>query len=246
MLNPIERDRTIVEHYKLVQIIASRMVQRFPGHVEKAELINTGMLGLIDAVDRFDPARGVPFKAYAEIRIRGAIVDALRESDWIPRGVRRSFARIDTARRDLRQQLGREPAREEMARHLEVTPEQYDDLCDGAQIRRLVSLDAPTTEDGDGSLLDEVSDDDESVLERLTSAETRGAVARAIQHLPEKERAVVTLYYLRGLSLKEIGGTLGVTESRASQLRRQAVERLQTKLRVATPRAGPPPNQDAS
>ena len=225
-----ERDRMIVEHYPLVRVIASRMVRRFPAHVEVEEFINTGMLGLIDAVDRFDSARGVTFKAYAEIRIRGAIVDVMRESDWIPRAVRRRFTRLDTARADLCRRLGRDPSRDEVARELGVTAAEYDDLCEGAQIRRLVLLDAPTDEEGDSSIGDHVAGDEESTLDRWIDAETRAGVADAIQRLPDKERAVVTLYYQRGLSLKEIGETLGVTESRACQIRGAAVKRLQLKL----------------
>lgn len=225
-----ERQRRIVEHYSLVRIIASRMVRRFPGHVEVDELVNTGMLGLIDAVDRFDPERGVPFKAYAEIRIRGSIVDALRGADWVPRAVRRTFARIDSTRTELRRRLGRDPTREEMARSLEVSVDAYDDLSDGAQIRSIVSLETPTSDEGDGRLADQLAGEFTSPVETWIDRERHEGVVDAIEELPEKERTVVTLYYQRGLSLKEIGATLGVTESRACQLRGQAVKRLQQKV----------------
>lgn len=227
-----ERERLILEHYPLVRMIATRMVRRFPSHIEVEELINIGTLGLIDAIDRFDAARGVPFKSYAEIRIRGAIVDSLREADWIPRSVRRRFARLETTRTQLRTQLGREPTREEMAGALEVDVEMYDDLVGGAEIRRLVSLDAPLDDEGGGATVgDQVSDDSaQPLLDQWIHEETRSQVAGAIQRLPEKERQVISLYYQRGLNLKEIGEILGVTESRVCQLRIQAVNRLKTKL----------------
>jgi RNA polymerase sigma factor for flagellar operon FliA len=230
-MTPNDRERMILEHYPLVRTIASRMVRRFPSHVEVEELINIGTLGLIDAIDRFDPARGVPFKAYAEIRVRGAIVDSLRDADWIPRSVRRRFARIEAMRGKLRVELGREATREEMAAALEMGVDEYDDLVGGAEIRKLVSLDTPVDDDGGATIADNVPDDEQVTVDDLWMAEeTRAAVAEAIKHLPEKERAVVSLYYQRGLNLKEIGEILGVTESRVCQLRGQAVKRLQQRL----------------
>lgn len=231
-MTPKERERLILEHYPLVRMIATRMVRRFPSHVEVEELINIGTLGLIDAIDRFDAARGVPFKSYAEIRIRGAIVDSLREADWIPRSVRRRFARLETTRAQLRAQFGREPTREEMAAALEVPVEMYDHLVGGSEIRRLVSLDAPLDDEAGGTTVgDQVSDEDaQPLLDQWIHEETRAQVAGAIHRLPEKERQVVSLYFQRGLNLKEIGDILGVTESRVCQLRIQAVNRLKMKL----------------
>lgn len=231
-MSQAERERLILDHYPLVRMIATRMVRRFPSQVEVEELINIGTLGLIDAIDRFDAARGVPFKSYAEIRIRGAILDSLRDADWIPRSVRRRFARLETTRAQLRATLGREPSREEMAGALEMGLDMYDDLVGGAEIRRLVSLDAPLDDEGGGSTVgDHVSDDNATeVIDRWIHHEMRGQVSMAIQRLPDKERQVVSLYYQRGLNLKEIGEILGVTESRVCQLRKQAVERLQQKL----------------
>ncbi len=228
--SPAEREKMILDHYALVRMIATRMVRRFPSHIEVEELINIGTLGLIDAIDRFEAARGVPFKSYAEIRIRGAIVDALRDADWIPRSVRRKFARIDTARAQLRHRLGREPSREEMASTLEMDTDEFDDLVGGAEIRRLVSLDTPVDEDGGATIADQVADESDPFLDRWIAEETRSQVATLIQRLPEKERAVVALYYQRGLNLKEIGDILGVTESRVCQLRGQAVRRLQARI----------------
>ncbi len=227
------RERMILEHYPLVRTIACRMVRRFPSSVDVDELINVGAMGLIDAVDRFDATREVPFKAYAEIRIRGAIVDALRGADWVPRSVRRKFMRIENARVKLFRSLGREPDREEMAKALEIRPEEYDDLCGDARIRRLVSLDAPADEDNHTPLSERVSSNDEDVTEIWARAEIQQEVVAAVHNLPAKERTAVSLYYLHGLTLKEIGEILEVTESRACQLRAQGIKRLKFRLHSA-------------
>jgi RNA polymerase sigma factor for flagellar operon FliA len=221
-----EREQLIVEHYPLVKIIARQMANRFPKHVDLDELISTGMLGLIDAVDRFDAARGVPIKAYAEIRIRGAIIDAMRQSDWVPRDVRRRSGRIDAARTALRARHGIEPDRLAMAAELGVSADDYDALVDGSQIRGVVSLDAKAE---DGGV--QVASPDPTAVDLRIADEDAQAVSAAIATLPEKERIVATMYYQRGLQLKEIGAHLGVSEGRVSQIRSRAVERLRARLR---------------
>jgi RNA polymerase sigma factor for flagellar operon FliA len=226
------REQLILEHYPLVRTIACRMVRRFPSCVDVDVLINVGALGLIDAVDRFDPSREVPFKAYAEIRVRGAIVDALRESDWVPRSVRRKYNRIENARLTLHRRLGREPRRSELAEAMELTMAQFDKLSADAQLRRLVSLDNPVDHVNLTPLSERLSDDSEELTDIWEAAELRGEVVRAVQNLPEKERTAVALYYLKNLTLKEIGKVLGVTESRACQLRGQGVKRLKFRLRA--------------
>ncbi|MDP2315105.1 MAG: FliA/WhiG family RNA polymerase sigma factor [Pseudomonadota bacterium] len=225
------REQRIAEHYPLVRTIASRMAQRLPGNVDLDELTHMGTLGLIDAVDRYDASRGVPLGAYAEIRIRGAIVDGLREADWTPRAVRRNTARLDDVRAHLRRRLGREPAREEMAEALEVAPAEYDRLRADNEIRRLVSIDAPTSDDAPGSsLLDQLAGEGATPLDRWEAAERNAALHAAITTLPEREADVVTSYYQSGQSLKQIGVRLGVTESRVCQIHAQAVRRLQRVL----------------
>ncbi len=227
------REQMILDHYPLVRTIACRMVRRFPSSVDVDELINVGAMGLIDAVDRFDRGREVPFKAYAEIRIRGAIVDALRDADWVPRSVRRKFMRIENARIKLFRSLGREPDREEMAESLEMKVEEYDDLCGDARIRRLVSLDAPTDDENQTPLAERVAYDDIEITELWAHKELQAEVVEAVHNLPTKERTAVSLYYLHGLTLKEIGDVLDVTESRACQLRAQGIKRLKFRLRSA-------------
>jgi len=227
------RERMILEHYPLVRTIACRMVRRFPSSVDVDELINVGALGLIDAVDRFDTTREVPFKAYAEIRIRGAIVDALRGADWVPRSVRRKFMRIENARVKLFRKLGREPDRNEMAKALEMNVDEYEDLCGDARIRRLVSLDAPADDENHTPLAERISSNEADVTQLWAKAEVQQEVVSAVHNLPDKERTAVSLYYPHGLTLKEIGEILDVTESRACQLRAQGIKRLKFRLHSA-------------
>ncbi len=227
------RDRLILEHHDMVRGIARRMARTLPASVEVDELVNIGLLGLIDAVDRYDIARGVPFRAYAEIRIRGAIVDSLRGADWTPRGVRQAGGRLDAARAHLRTTLGRPPRREEVAAELGLTPTEYDRLCTRSERRRVVSLDAPSSDTGeDDALLGELVADEgaDSVLERWLAAEAHAGLAEAVERLSERERLVVTAYYQRGIPLREIGASLGVTESRVCQIHGQALKRLQRVL----------------
>ncbi len=232
-MTPAQRQQMILEHYPLVRTIAGRMVRRFPSNVEVEELINVGIMGLIDALDRFDPSRAVPFKAYAEIRVRGAIIDELRSADWVPRAVRRKVLKIEDARGRLRRQLKRDPTRDEMAADLGMTSAEYDDLCGNAEIRRLISLDTPLDEDGGATIGDQVADDAVSLLDEWIEGERADEVRAAVERLPDRERTVVQLYYMRGYQLKEIGETLGVTESRVCQISKQAVGRLTTWLRRA-------------
>lgn len=231
-----DRQATILAHHALVRSVAARLARRLPPHVDVDELVNIGVLGLIDAVDRFDEARGVPFPSYAEIRIRGAILDALRETDWVPSAVRRRFARLDAARAALQARLGRQPEREEVARALDLSPEEYDDLCESAEIRKLVPL--GDDEDAGPAPAALVSEARDSTLEQAIASEERAHLEGAIARLPDRERLVVTLYYLQGLSLREIGKTLGVSEARACQLRGQAVGRLQHALLPRQRRSG--------
>ena len=197
------------------------------------ELINIGTLGLIDAVDRYDASRGVPFKAYAEIRIQGAMFDSLRGDDWVPRSVRRKVNRIEHAKKSLTFSLGRDPSRDEMAGALEMSTDEYDALVRDARIKKLISLDIPTTEDGHTPLVEIIPGQDEGVDSILCREELKSEVAHAVSCLPEKERVAVTLYYMQGVTLKEIGEILDVTESRACQLRSQGVKRLKFRLRNA-------------
>ncbi len=229
-----EREAMIVAHVKLVRMIASRISRRLPAHVDNDELTSVGMLGLIDAVDRFDPARGTPFKAYAEIRIRGAIIDSLRQSDWVPLVVRRKLARIERTRESWRRAHGHEPGRTEMAVALGMTPESYDDLLGSAVVQHLVSLDEQDGSGNGATLAEGVPNGSAHPLDQWVAHEEQMALGSAIQQLPEMERKVLHLYYGDLLKYREIGRTLGVSESRVCQLRSQAVERLRRAVVAAT------------
>lgn len=226
------RNATILAYYPLVRTIAYRIAKRIPTRKDVEEMVNIGVLGLIDAVERFDPERGVPFKSYAEIRIQGSIVDSLRADDWTPRSVRRKANRIEAAREQLRRRLRRDPSREELAGALEIDPDEYDALRDEALIRKVVSTSTPVGTDSSATIEDQVAGADPDVEELWVEFEVRQEVVDAIRLLPKKERLAVSLYYVRGLTLKEIGDTLGVTESRACQLRAQGVKRMRQKLKL--------------
>jgi len=225
------RHDLILEYHPLVRTIACRMARRLPPSVDVDELNNVGVVGLIDAIDRYDPERGVPFKAYAEIRIQGSMFDSLRNDDWVPRSVRRKYNRIEHARNSLTYQLGRAPDREEMAKHLETSVHKFDTLIREARISRLISLNVSTTPNGDTPLIESIARDEMSAEQSMCAEELKSEVASAVTNLPEKERVAVTLYYMQGLTLKEIGTILGVTESRACQLRGQGIKRLKFRLR---------------
>lgn len=230
----LSREETIISYHPLVRTIACRLARRLPPSVDVDELINVGMLGLIDAVDRFDPERGVPFKSYAEIRIQGAMIDALRSDDWVPRSVRRKANHIDDARAQLSRSLRRDPSRAEMAQAMGTSVQEYDDLVRDARITRLISLDVSTTDDGRTPLVESVPDpEDDSAEESLSLEQLKELISSAVNCLPEKERVAVTKYYLQGLTLRQIGALLGVTESRACQLRGQGIKRLKFRLRHA-------------
>ncbi len=228
-----ERDALILDHLSLVRIIAGRLARRLPSSVDVDELISVGTVGLIDAIDRFDPTRGVPFKGFADIRIRGSMVDYLRGIDPVSRAVRRKHDRLEHKRSELRNRLGRAPTRDEMAHGLELSVTDYDSMVDQARLFTVVSADTPTDEDGGTTIVDQVSSGGPSVVDTWVEAELTDEIITAIGHLPEKERLVVTKFYLESRTLKEIGAELGFTESRACQLAKQGTARMRQRL---TPR----------
>jgi RNA polymerase sigma factor for flagellar operon FliA len=227
----LSREELILSYHPLVRTIGCRMARRLPPSVDVDELINVGMIGLIDAVDRFDPERGVPFKSYAEIRIQGAMIDSLRQDDWVPRSVRRKSNRIQDTRLHLSRSLGRDPSRHEMAHALDASVEDYESLVRDSRINRLISLDVSTTEDGRTPLVESIGRTDATAEEQLGREQLKEMISCAVNCLPEKERVAVTKYYFQGLTLRQIGAILGVTESRACQLRGQGIKRLRFRLR---------------
>jgi RNA polymerase sigma factor for flagellar operon FliA len=221
----------VAEHYPLARAIARRTHARLPKGIDLDDLVSTAVMGLIEAVDRFDPSRGVSFKAYAKHRIQGAILDSLRATDWVPRAVRRRATSLENTRTLLADKLGRAPTMAEIATDLGTDLDGAHQLAANADTRPLLSLDAPIDEDGQLSLSDLVVDagDPESATR---DRELRKVAIAAIGRLPEREKVAIVLFYFHELSLKEVGSVLGVSESRACQLNAQGIGRLRTWLRA--------------
>ena len=226
------REALITECLPLVKFVAHRISARLPSHVELDDLIHSGILGLMDAVKKFEPGRNVKFKTYAEQRIRGAILDGLRDLDWVPRSLRRKKKDIENAYHLLEQQAGHAATDEEVAKHLGLTLEELHHSLDelkGVTLGAFVEV----GENGEGeNLISFVPDPDgENAHFLLQTKEVRNILKTAVERLPTKERFVVQLYYFDELTMKEIGTLLNITESRVSQLHTKSMLRLRGKLK---------------
>jgi RNA polymerase sigma factor for flagellar operon FliA len=228
--SPIDRQQRAVQHIDLVRSIAHRLHARLPRSVDVNDLINVGIIGLMEAIDRYDDTRSVPFEVFAKPRIQGAIVDELRSQDWVPRTVRRRAELINDTKENLSRRLGRTPNREEMAKAIDVSTRDYDRMVRNSQVRSVLSLDTPTHAENPTPLIDQLSDDSD-MLDDWQQQELKAVVVDAIRRLPERERTAVRMYYLEERPLLEVGEALGVSESRASQLHRRGIERLKFKIR---------------
>jgi RNA polymerase sigma factor for flagellar operon FliA len=229
-----ERDRLVIDHVTLVKTIASRLAQRLPAQVEVVDLISVGVLGLIDAAGRYQPSTGVPFDAFARRRVRGAMLDALRDLDWAPRSLRRLRRTLDAALARLRSELGREPEDSELATAMNMSEAEYLHVLE--QLRTLeigVARRLDDTTNGGTSLLELCLDPDDGPDAQLERAELRRLLAGALAELPQRERQILALYYEEELTMAEIGAVLGVGESRISQLRSLALSRLRVSLTKA-------------
>ena len=224
------RDALIAEYAPLVKYIAERLAARLPSSIEVEDLINTGVLGLIDAIDKFVPDRGVKFKTYAEFRVRGAMLDYLRRQDWAPRSMRRKEKELSQVFRQLEQKLKRPATHEEAAEEMGLSMGEFTDLLFKARGLSLLSLNRPKSDEGEEEvkeLGDSIPDEPENnPYELLKRQEVRDVLAEQIDNLPEKERMVLSLYYYNELTMKEVGKLLGVTESRVSQLHSSAILRM--------------------
>jgi RNA polymerase sigma factor for flagellar operon FliA len=215
----------------MVQRLARQMAAKLPANVELDDLIQVGMIGLSDALARFDASQGVRFETFAHTRINGAMLDELRASDWMSRGCRRDDRRIDAAARALEQRLGRQPREGEVAHEMGLSLQDYRELLGKVRGAQLVYLEGMSGDDSEEDFLGrDVADEGADLADRLHDQRMRQALARAADALPERERQVMGMYYETGLTLKEIGAVLGVTETRAWQLHRQAVARLRVGL----------------
>jgi len=230
-----DREQLIVEHIPLVRYLVGRMIRHLPLHIDPQDLMSAAMIGLINAADRFDPNRGVLFKTFAEQHIRGTILDELRSYDLLSRSMRDKYKRLERGLRILEQRLGRDPTSEEVAAELKITLTEYFELLDDVHAFTFISLD-DSWEDDDGhplSLADVLCEKEaKSPQQQVIMMQLAEAMGVAIDALPEKERLAVTLYYSEDLNLKEIGETLGLTESRISQLISQAMVRLRGRLKL--------------
>lgn len=222
-----EMDNLVLEHLPTVRFIARRIYERLPQHVELEELISAGVVGLIDAVQKFDGSKDVQFKSYAQFRIRGAILDSLRTLDWSPRDLRRKGRAIEEANRAVTARLGRSPMEQEIASEIGVTLENYQQLLSALKGLEIGSLNVERGEEsGEEELACVPGPVTDNPLFRCMESQTRERLIANIDTLPEKERLVLTLYYYEELTMKEIGLTLGVVESRVSQIHACAIKRL--------------------
>ena len=229
------REQLVVAYSPLVKYVAGRMSSGLPAHVEEADLISYGLEGLINAIERFDPEREIKFETYAITRIKGQIIDALRQLDWVPRSVRARAREIERAHAKLEHKLHRTPTDEEIAAELGISVEEFQESLLRISNSTVVALDelwSVSDSSGDQvSLLDTLQDPDAPDPEALLDAsEVKDRLSDAIAALPEREKLVIALYYYENLTLREIGEVLGVTESRVSQLHTKAVLRLKSRL----------------
>jgi len=233
------RDELILNYSPLVKYVAGRLASSLPQMVDTADLISYGVFGLIDAIEKFDPDRAIKFETYAIARIKGAIIDELRAMDWVPRSVRSRAREIEAAHVALENELKRVPTDQEVADRMGITLKEFQDILTKLSYTSVVSFEelwvGGDREDNNGqsaigSIKDDTADDPVAVFE---SAEIKEILAGAIDRLPDREKTVVALYYYEGLTLKEIGQVLGVTESRVSQLHTKAVLRLRARLQAA-------------
>jgi RNA polymerase sigma factor for flagellar operon FliA len=231
------REQLVLAYSPLVKFVAGRMSSGLPAHIEESDLISYGLLGLIGAIERFDPKREIKFETFAVSRIKGSIIDELRSLDWVPRSVRAKAREIEATQTKLEHELGRVPTDREVADALEMSIDDFQDSLLQISNSTVVALDELwTVSDSSGdqvSLLDTMKDPNAvDPARELGVSELKDRLANAISRLPEREKLVIALYYYENLTLREIGEVLGVTESRVSQLHTKAVLRLKSRLQT--------------
>lgn len=226
----------LISHYSyLVKITAGRLVANLPGGMDREDLVSAGVIGLIKSVDQFDPTRDVKFETYAIALIRGSILEMLRDEDWVPRSIREKLKALDRAQMALETQFGRPATERELAEHMGVSDMEVSELLVRAGRTNVFSLDdiLGNSQDSDDHVhfIEMIVDEDAQPGNEIEGKEVRRILAAGIDRLPERERFVVALYYFEGLTFKEIGKLLGVSESRVYQLHTQAMGRLRTFMR---------------
>jgi len=232
------REEQLEKHAHLVKRVVTRMAARLPPSVDQDELYHVGSIGLLDAVDKFDPKRDVQFKTYAEFRIKGAILDELRSMDWVPRSVRSATNEWSEAWRKMTFEHGREPSDQEMSEKMDMTLDEYHQFIVKASPTPLISIEefkSQSNQEESASLLDILSKPGEKdPFDLLSMQQMKNKLALAISELDEREQLILKLYYEEDLNLKEIGEILGVIESRISQIRTKTILKLRAKLRMIT------------
>lgn len=228
------RDQLIMDYAPLIRFVAQRIAARLPSNIDLDDLISAGVIGLMDAIEKYDPSRDNKFKTYAEFRIRGAILDELRSQDWVPRSVRDKAKRIEKTYAELEQKFGRAVSDEELSKALGIGLQEYHEMVSKVKAVTLLSIDelsGPNQNDRKSLLECLENTNSKNPFTQLKSKSVRDLLIKNIDDLPEKQKLVLSLYYYEDLNLKEIGKILEVTESRVSQLHTQAVERLRSRLK---------------
>src|SRR5829696_9262487 len=236
------RDQLILHYSPLVKYVAGRVAVGLPQNVEQADLVSYGIFGLIDAIDKFDPARGYKFETYAISRIKGSILDELRSIDWVPRSVRAKARSLERAYSKLENELRRSPEDREVATELGMSEDELATILSQISFVGIVALDellsASADRSGGATVGDTIADRTNNPVEAFESEEMRHVLADAINRMPDRERLVLTLYYYEGLTLAEIGSVLGVTESRVCQIHTKAIFQLRGRLSEPMPERG--------
>ncbi|OGR05422.1 MAG: RNA polymerase subunit sigma [Deltaproteobacteria bacterium RIFOXYD12_FULL_50_9] len=233
-VDPAKRDELIINYTPLIKYIAGRVASRLPSHIAVDDLISSGIIGLIDAIDKFNPAKNVQFKTYAEFRIKGAILDELRSLDWVPRSVRRKSSDLENRYAELEKRLGRPARDEEIAHAMGMSMDEFHKLLDETKAISFLDIELlrqNTPEAEPSSLIESLCTNDSDPFNAISLEQIRKLLAQAVTELPEKEKLAVTLYYYEELTMKEIGLVMGYTESRISQMHSKAMLRLRTKIR---------------
>lgn len=228
------KDEIVVEYAPLVKYIAQKIASRLPANIELDDLISCGVIGLMDAIEKFDPTRDNKFKTYAEFRIRGAILDELRSQDWVPRSVREKAKQLERAYAKIEKELGRPATDEEMCEELSCSMDEFHELINKSKSVSLLSIDdTQSMGRGDRKSLVQLMESSRSAnpFAAVNYKKSQERIKEGIKSLPEKQRLVLSLYYFEDLNLKEIGQVLDVTESRVSQLHTQAIMKLKAKLK---------------
>jgi RNA polymerase sigma factor for flagellar operon FliA len=233
--SPTAREGIIIRYAPLVKYVAGRVAIGLPSNVEFDDLVSYGVFGLMDAIEKFDPSRGIKFETYAIARIRGAILDGLRSNDWVPRSVRQKAKELEKICAELENRLGRSATDQEISEAMNLNLHDFYELLSEVSCTTLSSLDelwmVNSNEEDSVRVLDLVrNDDSEDPLQHVEIEEIKATLAATIDYLPERERMVIALYYYEGLTLKEIGEIMEISESRVSQIHTKAIFRLRGRL----------------